>query len=388
MSVMEMSKKAQLLVATHWYGYLPLLESESLITISQSDTNLDQRVVNTYSGSDFFASKANRLRENSDISIKSYYDLANAIIASMRSGVNWIICEGLTDKMYIDYYIKELKEKNKIRVIALGGCGNVVKLYKHLYLPISDLDFEESYGKVLCVTDSDPGPNMPPLEYYDDFFAWKNKKVNALSIKKLSMKLENDQKPILEGYKTATGTTVEIEDCLDPNKLYKSIKAVLARIGVFSEIIPKLEFNHERTLSNSKVNDELNSIFNKSKLTRSEVSLINQLFSEKDRLKGLRIKELVAKEYTNPSEMKEEVPTIINEILEALNLEKISTVVESSNSIKEFKYAKDQSPKDNLVSFIKYLDEGGFEVPKNIRITEHIITYTILSRLTRKEIVL
>ena len=70
--------------------------------------------------------------------LKSYFELASSILSSMRAdNSNWIICEGSDDKLYLKHYLKDIPN---LKLLSVGGCGNVTKLYQYLYIPFSERD--------------------------------------------------------------------------------------------------------------------------------------------------------------------------------------------------------------------------------------------------------
>ncbi|PAE57680.1 hypothetical protein CHH90_22785, partial [Bacillus licheniformis] len=64
------------------------------------------------------------------------------------------ICEGGDDKIYLDTILPENKE---YRILPVGGCGNVVKLFNLLLNPllIDKKERKEFKGKILCIIDTD-----------------------------------------------------------------------------------------------------------------------------------------------------------------------------------------------------------------------------------------
>jgi predicted ATPase len=154
----------QLLITTHWYGFLPIVNKGTATSINKG---IDNKI-----SSDFFSlsnfreyikqEKSKHKKEKLkgplplDYRIKSYNDLVQSIIISLiqENPYNWIICEGSSEKIYFDYFFKnEIKEK-KLRILPVGGYEEVIKIYNYLLGPFKDSDYEKN-GKVICLIDTD-----------------------------------------------------------------------------------------------------------------------------------------------------------------------------------------------------------------------------------------
>ena len=75
-----------------------------------------------------------------DYSIKSYNDLVQSIVFSIIQEVpyNWIICEGLSEKIYFEEIFKNEILNNNLRILPLGSYKEVKKVLKRKGL---DTDF-------------------------------------------------------------------------------------------------------------------------------------------------------------------------------------------------------------------------------------------------------
>ena len=95
-----------------------------------------------------------------DISLKSSNDLVQSILYSVINDnfYNWIICEGSSDKIYLEAYLKdEIKDKN-LRIIPVGSASEVKKIYDYLSVAISELlksARDRIKGKVFMLFDTD-----------------------------------------------------------------------------------------------------------------------------------------------------------------------------------------------------------------------------------------
>lgn len=112
--------KHQLFITTHWYGSLPILENGNLYHI-ETILNLTP-IIKEFSFRNYFEERGDHPE---DIQFKSFFDLASAIISSMRtSSNNWIIVESEEDKKYLNEYINDT---NNLKILPVGGC-TIVKL--------------------------------------------------------------------------------------------------------------------------------------------------------------------------------------------------------------------------------------------------------------------
>ena len=71
-----------------------------------------------------------------DFSLKSTNDLVQSIFHSLKAKnpYNWLICEGPSDQVYLEYFFKEEVEKKNLRIIPVGGIEMVKKFYNYLSL--------------------------------------------------------------------------------------------------------------------------------------------------------------------------------------------------------------------------------------------------------------
>jgi ABC-type molybdenum transport system ATPase subunit/photorepair protein PhrA len=231
-----LSVKNQLLLTTHWYGSLPITDTGSLQFLEKEEST--KVSINTYDLNNYFEKRGN-LPE--DIIIKSYFELTSSILSSMRAdNTNWIICEGSDDKLYLDYYLSNIPN---LKILAVGGCGNVVKLYKYLSVPFSEKDENKSLNsKVLCLVDTDDVLNIieSPSEIN-----------NKLKIARMQIDREQNtvllNKLIKSGYYKPT----EIEDCLDPKTLYDAVVKSIEQYGTMEQrdAIVHFTFNEEMKVS-------------------------------------------------------------------------------------------------------------------------------------------
>ncbi|GAA4271931.1 AAA family ATPase [Aquimarina gracilis] len=154
----------QILITTHWYGFLPIVTEGTATSINKgSDNKISTDFFSLSNFREFIKQEKERHKKakirgplSIDYRIKSYNDLIQSIIISIiqEEPYNWIICEGSSEKMYFEYYFKkEIKEK-KLRILPVGGYEEVLKIYNYLLGPFKDSDYEKK-GKIICLIDTD-----------------------------------------------------------------------------------------------------------------------------------------------------------------------------------------------------------------------------------------
>ncbi|MEP8643442.1 AAA family ATPase [Enterobacter kobei] len=148
----------QLIFTTHWYGYLPTVENGcSTSIIKENQTH--HFTLYDLAGYREEIKKKNKESGNKipyDIRLKSTNDLIQSIISSTlaEEPYNWLICEGSTEKLYLGYYLRELVEKKKLRIVPVGGAKEVKKIFQLLEASHDDLR-KDINGKVFLLSDTD-----------------------------------------------------------------------------------------------------------------------------------------------------------------------------------------------------------------------------------------
>lgn len=235
----DLSIKHQIILTTHWYGSLPIANKGNLHYL-EKDLKIK---INTYDFSSYFE---NRKKLPQDIMIKSYFELTSSMLSSMRADkTNWIICEGSDDKMYLEYYLRDIKN---LKIFNVGGCGNVIKLYKYLYVPCLEKDESEILqSKILCLVDTDP--IVQSLEI-DSETSTKNLKI-------VRMQLDNSDKVELKKLvPNGLHNPTEMEDCLEPAILFAAIKRVVETEGTQDQKNALLHFDFNDDIIVSRIKGE------------------------------------------------------------------------------------------------------------------------------------
>jgi predicted ATPase len=207
----------QLLFATHWYGFFPTIDKGNVSVISKkngSDHYFDLINLGSYKEEAKQVSKDSKGELPYDFRLKSVNDFVQSIISSTvrEQPYNWIICEGSSDKIYLEQYFKDIKENINLRIIPVGGAREISRIYR--YLSTSYEDFKTAIkGKILLISDTD----IELVEY--DTQDYPN------LICKRIVNTDNDHETKLVGIKSnPKSPKTEIEDVLNGKLFYKTLK--------------------------------------------------------------------------------------------------------------------------------------------------------------------
>ena len=238
--------KAQVIITTHWYGFLPVAMNANAHFLSKKTMNENIRFnFNTFDLYNYREelkqiNKQDHTQMPDDVQLKSVYDLVQSIILSVRldEPYNWLICEGSSDKIYFDFYFKDLVERNNLRILPVGGASEVIKIYKYLMLPMEEKN--NIKGKIYCLIDSD-GKSEQLI--CDD--KYKNNMVAKRILNK-----SNDQKTSLvdvnsNDYEMKT----EIEDCLDGIVFIETLKEYTKDEDIAAILEDVKNFKNEKSLN-------------------------------------------------------------------------------------------------------------------------------------------
>lgn len=232
----ETSKSSQVLLTTHWYGFLPIVSEGygHFLNDSSDKISFDSFDLYDYRAEVRKAIQASKNRIPRDFILKSTYDLVQSIFYSLKkeSPYNWIICEGISEKIYFEEFFKEEIKDLNLRVLPMAGKPNVIRMYKYLETPMRE---EKCDGKVFCLIDTD-------LERCDSIASIQNL---PLQIRRLSNKNNNEKTALIELSNNDTYPT-DIEQALNP--------------VIFQRTIAKLADN-EKYKINSIENQKGNSDF-------------------------------------------------------------------------------------------------------------------------------
>lgn len=148
----------QVIFSSHWYGFLPTIESGSTTVISKNETShvFDQINLASYREQIKKITSSSGGRLPYDIRLKSINDFVQSVITSSigEKPFNWIICEGSSEKIYLTNYFSDLLREKRLRIVPVGGAKEIKRLYNHL--STSYVDFkDEISGKIILISDTD-----------------------------------------------------------------------------------------------------------------------------------------------------------------------------------------------------------------------------------------
>lgn len=292
----DISERCQLLVTTHWYGSLPILNKGSLIHINKGQEIL------LFDLDNYFEDRRNH---PNDIYLKGFFDLTSSILSAFRDDEkNWLLVEGKEDKKYLEYYLKP-EERSKINILPLGGCANVKKVYEYLFTPMSSKQTEFTpTKKIMCLVDTD--------ELCTEIAVSSITKNEQLLIKRLH---ENEQHVIeLKRIEDPNKKVTEIEEILESRKFYNSLKTAIFQFGDDNIKTCINAFDFDENVENSRIEGDYSILNHKGngRNVREDKDLISQFINDH--------KENIAEIYTSCSQ-EEERPNWITLILKNLGIE-------------------------------------------------------------------
>lgn len=269
----------QVIISTHWYGYLPIVTNGSATSIkknAQNDITIDYFNLFNYRETITQSRKHIKGTLPVDYNIKSYNDLVQSIVFSViqDNPYNWIICEGLSEKIYFEEIFKDELENKNLRILPLGSFKEVRKVYYYLQSPIKDPDYNVK-GKIICLIDTDN--ERVEVDY---------QKSKSLYFERL---LNNPEGTILVDVNSnQTSPPTEIEDCLNPILFYQTLME-------FSEENESLK----SILTNSEINEVAKNSFEFIDLRESERKTIKAFFDDNEGYNKIRF----AKRYVELSQL-------------------------------------------------------------------------------------
>ena len=159
-----------------------------------------------------------------DIALKSNNDLAQSIISSVLSDdcYNWLICEGVSDKIYLDEYLnKEIADtKTKLRIVPVIGWTQVVNMYNLLSISLDEYKANMK-GKIFLLIDTDKN------QMYQ--YNFKMEQNANLSICRLVNDV-NDKRTKLKDYANQANTVTSIEDVLIGKAYYVVLRKMIKEL--------------------------------------------------------------------------------------------------------------------------------------------------------------
>lgn len=201
----------QTIITTHWYGFMPHLSFGSAYYIPKdNEQNIVHLDLRCYREQIPEIRKATNGAMPDAIEVKGINDLVQSIISSTtcNNSYKWVICEGSSDKIYLDHFFHE----SNIKVLAVGGSPNVKKIYEYILLALSS-DRDDIKGKVFFLLDTDARGACYQTSYPID---------NKVRIRRLLNK--NGLIELVKPSDDQTAPPTEIEDTLNSSIFLETLK--------------------------------------------------------------------------------------------------------------------------------------------------------------------
>ncbi len=156
-----LNSKTQVLITTHWYGFLPILNQGLGHFLNESEDDKKEIKIESYNLINY-RSEIKRDIQNSngkipcDLILKSQNDLVQSIYHSLfaNPSYNWLIVEGISEKIYFDFFFQDEFRNCHLKILPLGGNSEVLKIYKYLDLALEN-NKKKTLGKIFCLIDTD-----------------------------------------------------------------------------------------------------------------------------------------------------------------------------------------------------------------------------------------
>lgn len=288
-SLYDISRECmQVVFSSHWYGFLPIIESGSATIISKNSSShvFDQINLANYREQIKQLSAASKGRLPYDIRLKSINDFIQSVITSAigEDPFNWIICEGSSERIYLHAYFKDLIESKRLRIVPVGGAKEIKRLYHHLSTSYEDFK-DEITGKIILISDTDSELVNYEVKNYSNLYCKRIVNCNKSRTTKLVNIQSNPVSP-----------ATEIEDSLNGKLFFETLKTFSEEYPTFLSFLGEItnEISHE----SSKIALDLKS---------SQWESIEQFFDTDNNkyLFSQRYIEKIGKDYEVPSWIQE-----------------------------------------------------------------------------------
>lgn len=240
----EISRDAmQVVFSSHWYGFLPTIETGSVTILTKYDSSHVFDMINlaNYREQIKQLTASSKGRLPFDIRLKSINDFVQSVITSTigENPFSWIICEGSSEKNYLSTYFKDLIDTKRLRVVPVGGAKEIKRLYNHLSTSYEDFQDEIS-GKIILLSDTDVQMVSYDVKNYPNLIC--KRIVNCAQTR--ATKLVNIQA-------NPVSPATEIEDALNGKLFYETL---ISFIDDYPELLGFLnELSEEVTQESSKI---------------------------------------------------------------------------------------------------------------------------------------
>lgn len=211
----------QTICTTHWYGFLPAAMNGSATYISPSQSFIKCINLEYYRDEISSLVKESRGSYLDTLEVKSNHDLVQSIITSITSSnnYNWILCEGRTDKKYIEAHLDaEGHAYDNLIILSVGGSFALKDIYSYLILALKDRR-PAIKGKVFCLLDTDLA--------YDKFDSLDS--IPQIRIRRLLLCENYIDVDLLKTTDNKVSPPTEIEDALDGLFFYETLYRLHAK---------------------------------------------------------------------------------------------------------------------------------------------------------------
>lgn len=279
----KISKNAQVFITTHWYGFLPIVD-RGIVHFLKNETKENSKGerevhINFFKKTDLYLYPYQTKKIPKDFSLKSTNDLVQSIFHSLKAKkpYNWLICEGPSDQIYLEYFLKEEITNKNLRIIPVGGNELVKKFYKYLSLPIYENIEDINKGKVFCLTDTDS--NLRKNDIKQD-----EKLKNSLIIKRLANG-DNFSTDLIKFEIEERQNSIDIEKSLNPIIFRKTLSELLVEgkfLVVETNIKNKKGNTTKENLRNLDIDDYFSTEEIKNNFAKKYIEVMNEATKEEE----------------------------------------------------------------------------------------------------------
>ncbi len=230
----------QVIFSSHWYGFLPTIESGSATIISKKDNDhvFDQINLGNYREQIKQSKTDSKGSLPYDIRLKSLNDFVQSVITSSmgENPYNWLICEGSSEKIYFKKYFEDLKNDTKLRIIPVGGAKEIKRFYNHIAVSYEDFK-DEITGKIILISDTD-----------EELVNYNVANFNNLICKRIVNKTKEEDTVLVNIHSNPVSPPTEIEDSLNGKLYFETLKTFIPE---YSQLLFLNEIKDEISESSS-----------------------------------------------------------------------------------------------------------------------------------------
>jgi len=216
--------KHQVLLTTHWYGFLPIVYegyAHYLFKNDEDKVNIETLDLTRFREQIVQNGRSSRGNSPFNINLKSTNDLVQSLVSSLQSEnpYNWILCEGSSEFIYFSYFFKNEIEHHNLRILPLGGCGEVRKLYSLLEVILLDREFKVD-GRIIAIVDTDA--ELPDYSH--------RKNLKNISFKRIIFSDVDNDIVLVDADSNKVSPPTEIEDALHPEIFIKTLSELCLEV--------------------------------------------------------------------------------------------------------------------------------------------------------------